>query len=167
MTSVLTKKWFSLYIWLIVFHNLHAQTKQISYKEVEIQIDGKLDEAVWEQLSTNTNFYNYAPNDEGLAEQQTEVKMFHDGENLYIGLVYHDTEQKSQVGTLKRDVPIGLSDGFAMILDTQNQEQNAYYFSVNAYGTFIDGLVEKVNGGYDFTTSWNAVWDAKNRFDRE
>ena len=48
-----------------------------------------------------------------------------------------------------------------MILDTQNQEQNAYYFSVNAYGTLIDGLVERIGAGYDFTTSWNAVWNAK------
>ena len=82
-------------------------------------------------------------------------------ENLYIGLIYHDTEERAQVNSLKRDVPIGLSDGFAVILDTQNQEQNAYYFSVNAYGTLIDGLVEKINGGYDFTTSWNAVWNGK------
>lgn len=56
-----------------------------------------------------------------------------------MSLVYFDTEERSQVGSLKRDVPIGLSDGFAMVLDTQNQEQNAYYFSVNALGTLIDG----------------------------
>ena len=56
-----------------------------------------------------------------------------------MSLVYFDTEERSQVGSLKRDVPIGLSDGFAMVLDTQNQQQNAYYFSVNALGTLIDG----------------------------
>ena len=140
---------------------LFSQTKTIKYIDTKVSIDGKLDESVWQQLPEYTGFYNYAPNDEGLAEQQTEVKLFHNGENLYVSLVYHDTEERSQVGSLKRDVPIGLSDGFAMVLDTQNQEQNAYYFSVNAYGTMIDGLVERVNGGYDFSTSWNAVWNAK------
>ncbi|BAO75800.1 DUF5916 domain-containing protein [Winogradskyella sp. PG-2] len=139
----------------------YSQSATILYKEADIETDGKLNESVWQQLPEYTGFYNYAPNDEGLAEQQTEVKLFHDGENLYVSLVYHDTENKSQVGSLKRDVPIGLSDGFAMVLDTQNQEQNAYYFSVNAYGTLIDGIVEKINSGYDFTTSWNAVWNAK------
>ena len=141
--------------------NLYAQEFKIKFVDTEISVDGKLGEQVWKQVQNHTGFYNYAPNDVGLAEQQTEVRLFHNGEKLYIGLVYHDTEQKSQVSSLKRDVPIGLSDGFALILDTQNQEQNAYYFSVNAYGTLIDGLVEKVNGGYDFTTSWNAVWNAK------
>ncbi|MET2984783.1 DUF5916 domain-containing protein [Aureibaculum conchae] len=140
---------------------LFSQTKTIKYIDTKVSIDGKLEEPVWQQVSEYTDFYNYAPNDEGLAEQQTEVKLFHNGENLFVSLVYHDTEEKSQVGSLKRDVPIGLSDGFAMILDTQNQEQNAYYFSVNAHGTIIDGLIERVNGGYDLSTSWNAVWNAK------
>ncbi|MBC2843569.1 DUF5916 domain-containing protein [Winogradskyella flava] len=144
---------------------LFSQTKTIKYIDTKVSIDGKLEESVWQQLPEYTGFYNYAPNDKGLAEQQTEVKLFHDGENLYVGLVYHDIERKSQVGSLKRDVPIGLSDGFAMILDTQNQEQNAYYFSVNAYGTLIDGLVERISEGYNFSTSWNAVWNAKTSID--
>jgi len=140
---------------------LFSQTKTIKYIDTKVSIDGKLDESVWQQIPEYTGFYNYAPNDEGLAEQQTEVKLFHNGENLFVSLVYYDTEKRSQVGSLKRDVPIGLSDGFAMVLDTQNQEQNAYYFSVNAEGTEIDGIVEKINGGYDFSISWNAVWEAK------
>ncbi|EDP71169.1 hypothetical protein FBALC1_01757 [Flavobacteriales bacterium ALC-1] len=152
------------FLMLVVFgcgFNLKAQNSIIKFNDAKIEVDGKLEELVWQQLPNHTGFYNYAPNDEGLAEQQTEVKLFHDGENLYVGLVYHDTEEKSQVSSLKRDVPIGLSDGFAMVLDTQNQEQNAYYFSVNALGTLVDGIVEKINGGYDFSISWNAVWEAK------
>jgi len=138
-----------------------AQESSIPFIETKVEVDGKLSEAVWQQVPKHTGFYNYAPNDEGLAENQTEVKLFHNKEYLYISLVYFDTESRSQVSSLKRDVPIGLSDGFAMVLDTQNQEQNAYYFSVNALGTLIDGIVEKINGGYDFSTSWNAVWQAK------
>ena len=37
------------------------------------------------------NFLNYIPNNGILANRQTEVKIFHNGENLYIGAVYHDT----------------------------------------------------------------------------
>ena len=140
---------------------LNAQNATLKFIDAKIDIDGKQEESVWSQLPKYTGFYNYAPNDEGLAEQQTEVKLFHNSEYLYVSLVYFDTEERSQVGSLKRDVPIGLSDGFAMVLDTQNQEQNAYYFSVNALGTLIDGLVERTGSGYGFTTSWNAAWNAK------
>ena len=146
---------------LLMSISIFSQNSEIKFIDTSISVDGKLDESVWQQTPKYTGFYNYAPNDEGLAEQQTEVKLFHNGEVLYVSLVYFDTEEKSQVGSLKRDVPIGLSDGFAMVLDTQNQQQNAYYFSVNALGTLIDGLVERTGSGYDFTTSWNAVWNAK------
>jgi hypothetical protein len=141
--------------------SIYSQNSEIKFIESSITIDGKLDESVWQQIPKHTGFYNYAPNDVGLAEQQTEVKLFHNGDILYVSVVYFDTEERSQVSSLKRDVPIGLSDGFAMVLDTQNQEQNAYYFSVNAYGTLIDGLIERVNEGFDFTTSWNTIWNGK------
>ncbi|MBN4082960.1 hypothetical protein JYT50_01090, partial [bacterium AH-315-A23] len=116
---------------------------------------------VWKNLTSHTGFYNYAPTDVGLAENQTSVKMFHNGEYLYVSLIYNDTTPKTQVSSLKRDVPIVLSDGFAMVLDTQNQQQSAYYFSVNSYSTQIDGIVERINEGYGISTSWSTVWKAK------
>ena len=140
---------------------LFSQTKTIEYIDTSISIDGKLEEKVWQELPEHTGFYNYAPTDVGLAEQQTAIKMFHNGEFLFVSAVYNDTEERAQVSSLKRDVPIGLSDGIVMLLDTQNQQQNAYYFSVNAQGALIDGLVERVNEGFDFSVSWNAVWNAK------
>jgi len=141
---------------------LYSQHKSIlKYINTEVEIDGKLNESVWQQLPEYTNFYNHLPSDEGLAENQTLVKLFHNGTHLYVSAVYKDITPRSQVSSLKRDVPIGLSDGFVMILDTQNQQQNAYYFSVNAYGVLIDGLVERIDGGFDFSTSWNTIWDTK------
>lgn len=154
-------KSFFFFLFTCCGFSMYAQKPTIPFIEAKIEVDGKLDETVWQQLLEHTDFYNYAPNDEGLAKNQTVIKLFHNGEYLYISLIYNDTTAKTQVSSLKRDVPIGLSDGFVMVLDSQNQEQNAYYFSVNALGTLIDGIVEKINGGYDFTTSWNTAWEAK------
>ena len=140
---------------------IFAQKPTITYVDAKIEVDGKLNEAIWKKLTAHTGFYNYAPTDIGLAKNQTVVKMFHNGDYLYVSLIYADTTSKTQVSSLKRDVPIGLSDGFAMVLDTQNQQQNAYYFSVNSYSTQIDGIVERVNEGFDFSTSWSTVWSAK------
>ncbi len=151
---------------LIIFFSffskvLFSQTPNIKFVDAKISIDGKFDEAVWSNLQAYTNFYNYLPTDEGLAENQTIVKLFHNGEYLFVSAVYNDSEARTQVSSLKRDIPIGLSDGIVLLIDTQNQEQNAYYFSVNGYGTLIDGLVERINEGFDFNTSWNAVWNAQ------
>ena len=154
-------KYIFIILTLFFILKVNAQEPTITYVDDKIEIDGKLNEPVWNQLPEYTGFYNYAPIDVGLAKNQTSVKMFHNGEYLYVSLTYNDTTAKTQVNSLKRDVPIGLSDGFAMVLDTQNQQQNAYYFSVNSYSTQIDGIVERINEGYDFSTSWSTVWKAK------
>ncbi len=138
----------------------YSQKHHIPFFQEKISIDGKQNESVWKELPEITGFYNWMPTDIGLAEHQTRVTMFHDGEYLYVSAVYHDTESRIQTSSLKRDVSIGLSDSFVLILDTQNQQQNAYYFAVNSYGTQVDGLVERINEGYDFSLSWNAVWKA-------
>ncbi|TCP26771.1 carbohydrate binding protein with CBM9 domain [Tenacibaculum skagerrakense] len=140
---------------------LFTQEAVINYKEGVIDIDGKLDEEVWNFLPIHTNFYNVLPTDEGLAENQTEVKIFHNGEFLYIGAIYNDTTSKQQVSTLKRDVSIGISDAFVVVLDTQNQQQNGNLFAVNTYGTQVDALVVRNETGYGLNFNWNAVWETK------
>lgn len=138
-----------------------AQESNIPYIDTKINVDGTFLEPVWEQLEAYTGFYNYLPTDIGLAKQQTSVKLFHNGEYLYVRAIYKDTTSRTQVSTLKRDVSIFYSDAFVMVLDTQNQEQNGYFFAVNALGNQTDGLVGRSNSGYNLSFSWNTVWEAK------
>jgi hypothetical protein len=140
---------------------LFSQTKTIKYIDTSVSIDGTFDEAVWQELPEHTGFYNYSPSDEGLAENQTSVKLFHDGTNLYVSATYFDTTSETRVSTLKRDVPLGLSDGFVMVVDPQNQEQSAFFFAINALGNQGDGLIGRVNAGYSMTFNWNTVWQSK------
>ena len=59
-----------------------AQKSSIPFINTEITVDGQFNEAVWQQSPTLTNFYNYLPTDIGQSENQTEVKLFHNGEFL-------------------------------------------------------------------------------------
>jgi hypothetical protein len=141
--------------------SIMAQTATIKFVETIVEIDGNFTEPVWKDLPEYTGFYNYLPTDIGLAKNQTSVKLFHNGTYLYVRAIYNDTTPKTQVGTLKRDVSIAFSDAFVLILDTQNQEQNGYFFAVNALGNQTDGLVGRSNSGYNLSFSWNATWQAK------
>lgn len=138
-----------------------AQESTIEFVDTQIEIDGVFDETVWESLPEYGNFYNYLPTDVGLAKNQTSVKLFHNGEYLYVSAIYKDTTSKTQVSTLKRDVSIAFSDAFVMILDTQNQQQNAYFFAVNSLGNQTDGLIGRANERYNLSFSWNAVWKSQ------
>lgn len=139
----------------------YSQTLAIPFHNAKITIDGQFEENIWKELPTHTNFYNHLPNDVGLAENQSEVKLFHDGEFLYVSATYHDATTETRVNTLKRDVSIAFSDAFIIVLDTQNQEQNGYLFAINSLGNQTDGLIGRVNDGYNLNFSWNAVWQSK------
>jgi len=141
-----------------------SESGKIAFSNTSIQLDGELNESVWNDLVPEGGFLNYIPSNGDLADNETEVKMFHNGKNLYISAVYHDGSSNVQIGSLKRD-DIGTSgansDSFAIILDTYNQQQSGYFFIVNMGGALIDALVSRRRDGFRVSTSWNTVWNAK------
>ena len=141
-----------------------VETSKIIFSDSDIQLDGKLDEPIWNKLIPEGEFLNYIPNNGDLASNETEVKMFHNGKKLYISAVYYDTTNKVQIGSLKRD-DIGNSgansDSFAIVIDTYNQQQSGYFFIVNMGGALVDALVSRKGDGYWLSRSWNAIWNAK------
>ena len=68
---------------------IRAQQSTIKYIDTKIEVDGEFSENVWQQLPEHTGFYNYLPTDIGLAENQTQVKLFHNGEYLYVSAIYN------------------------------------------------------------------------------
>jgi len=159
-----------VFLLMSVLGMLYAQAQseldssKIVFSNSSIQLDGELNEPIWSDLIPEGGFLNYMPNNGDLATHKTEVKMFHNGKNLYISAVYHDTTPDIQIGSLKRD-HIGASgadsDSFAIILDTYNQQQSGYFFIVNMGGALIDALLSRNGYGFWVSTSWNTIWNAK------
>ena len=148
----------------ITVANTQAQTDKITFNNSIIKLDGQLTESVWANLSPEGGFLNYIPNNGDVAINKTEVKMFHNGKNLYISAVYYDTTSDVQIGSLKRDdigASGGNSDSFALIIDTFNQQQLGYFFIVNMGGALIDALISREGDGFNVSTSWNTVWNAR------
>ncbi len=145
-------------------YSTQAQSDKIVFNSTDIQLDGELNEPIWNQLTTQSGFIKYIPDNGELATNKTEVKVFHNGKKLYISAVYHDTTSDVQIGSLKRDDirnSGGNSDSFAIIIDTYNQQQSGYFFIVNMGGALIDALVARSEDGFSISTSWNTVWNAK------
>lgn len=153
-----------------VFIVLFAQAQQdlgaskIEFNNSDIKLDGELKESIWSQLVPEGGFVNFIPNNGELASNKTEVKMFHNGKNLYISAVYHDTSSRVQLGSLKRDDISNSgadSDAFAIIIDTYNQQQSGYFFIANMGGALIDALVARQGNGFSVNTNWNTTWNAR------
>lgn len=144
---------------LIKTGTLYAQ--KIEYIKADINVDGILDEAVWNEVAPITGFYNYYPVNEGVAEMQTEVKIYHNGTHLYVSAVHHDTVADVRVNSLKRDdygAGFHLSDHFAIVIDPYNNQNRGYYFGLNGSNNQIDALIANYS---EENTSWDAKWEGK------
>lgn len=124
--------------------------------ESELKIDGILDEDIWLQAEVADSFYRILPIDTGFAQAQTEVKMYYDESNIYMGIICHDTlPGKRPVESLRRDFSFGRNDNFIAFIDTYNDRTNGFAFGISAAGAQWDGM--QANGGF-VSLEWDCKW---------
>ena len=125
----------------------------------KLQIDGKLDEAIWQRTSPTSNFYQIFPTDGVHAEAQTQLFFSFDDKNLYVGIRCYSIGKDFIVPSLKRDYSAGGSDNITLLFDTFYDKTNAFYFGINPLGVRREGLIS--GGGQDnsgFSGSWDNSW---------
>jgi len=105
------------------------------------QIDGRLDDTVWQTATHITDFVQIAPVAGAPGSEDTEVWMAYDSDNLYFAFYAHyDNPGMMRVNWGDRD-ETGGDDQMAVMFDTFLDQQRAYQFEVNGYGVQTDSLV--------------------------
>ena len=98
------------------------------------QIDGRLDDTVWQTATHITEFVQIAPDAGAPGSEATEVWMAYDSDNLYFAFYAHyDNPGMMRVNWGDRD-ETGGDDQMAVMFDTFLDQQRAYQFEVNGYG---------------------------------
>jgi uncharacterized protein DUF5916/cellulose/xylan binding protein with CBM9 domain len=120
-------------------------------------IDGKLDDAVWQQAVTLGGFTQDFP-DEGLPPtEKTEVRVGYDEKNLYFGVRCYDSQPDKIVAPLlSRDGDLTYEDSIWIVLDTFHDRRNGFLFATNPLGVQVDGLVR--NEGEGQSLEWDGLW---------
>jgi hypothetical protein len=133
------------------------------YVEVPILIDGNLDEAVWSLAQPGGDFIQNEPRTGEPATEQTEVRLLYDDENLYIGVYCFDSAGREgiTVTEVKRDYRPFDNDHFSFVLDTFDDNRNAFLFGTNPQGAQREGQVEGDGNSTNF--DWDAIWYVKTR----
>ena len=138
----------------------------ISRTQESINVDGQLNEAIWQQAQKATDFFYITPIDNKQVEQidQTDVMMTYDDRNIYVAAICRG-EPPFLVTSLKRD---GNSfwdgDTFMVSFDPGNERTNGYGFATNSAGVQFDtelaGNLGTRNGGGSsgFNRAWNNKW---------
>ena len=114
-----------------------------------LTIDGKLDEEMWKQAAVFKDFVQTFPGDRVAASKQTEVYVFYDQTNFYIGFKCFDEKDKIRATVAKRDEVFG-EDNVRVWLDTYNDQRRAYVLGFNPYGIQQDGIYTEGRGA-DFS----------------
>ncbi|MDG1475792.1 MAG: DUF5916 domain-containing protein, partial [Vicingaceae bacterium] len=159
---------------LILFFNLIVQlsvcqnfdVKSINARRIDSApvMDGVLDDEVWGNAQIATGFMQARPFPGAKASQKTEVKVLYDNTAIYIGAKLYDVAKDSIMRQLSQRDNEGNTDYFAVFIDTYNDDQSGYGFSVQPTGVQVDARYSQ-NQGEDI--SWNAVWMSEVTIDND
>ncbi len=105
-----------------------------------ISIDANLDEPEWSQAAILRDFTQYTPVEGAVASQDTEVRVFYSSDAIYFGFRVFDSEpDKILVHLMERDRSQS-DDWIRIMLDTFNDQRQAYTFFVSPFGIQSDGM---------------------------
>ncbi len=131
------------------------RTLHIQQIKTNVQVDGRLDEPVWDELVPAEGFLQSEPDEGAPVSERTIAYLFYDDQHLYIGFRCYDSEpEKVIVRFDARDARTN-SDSVGVFLDPFGDRRNGYFFSLNAAGGQFDALVS-ADGGFDST--WDGIW---------
>ena len=123
-----------------------------------IKLDGEVSPQEWSAAPAFSNFVQNFPTEGAAPTERTEIRVMYDDKNLYVGAVCFDQHPAEVLRNLgRRDNPPP-SDSVTIGVDSSHDHATAYAFGVNAGGVLSDMLIF---GGSNFTSDWDAVWDAR------
>jgi hypothetical protein len=123
------------------------------------RIDGRLDEAEWQQASFLREFTQREPREGQPATQHTEVAFLYTDEALYIGARLRSDSAMVRALVSRRDRE-ETSDQLLVSLDTYHDARTAYTFGVTAAGVRIDYYHPNDFEG-NRVYSYDPVWEAE------
>jgi len=135
-----------------------AATLQASRLQGDLRLDGRLDEAAWQQAQPSGEFTQSYPDPGATPTMRTEVRVLYDDQNLYVGVRMWDPSPDSIAAPLaRRDATSEVySEWLHVIVDSRYDRRSAFRFTTNPRGVQRD-VYTFADGNED--ASWDAVWD--------
>jgi hypothetical protein len=131
-----------------------------------LTMDGVLDEEVYTQVKSMSDFIQTVPNEGAPATERTEAWVTYDDNNFYLSCRCWDSAPPEEwtANELRRDTnQLRQNDMFGALLDTFHDRRNGFNFYTNPLGARADQVV--TNEGNP-NADWNPVWFVRTgRFD--
>lgn len=118
-------------------------------------IDGRLDDAVWQQVEWSSEYTQWQPASFDSISQRTVFKILYDSRYLYMAWRCYDTDPAKIEARLGRrdDFP---GDWVEVNFDSFNDKRTGFSFTTSASGVKNDEFISKDGNNWD--SSWNPTW---------
>ena len=121
------------------------------------QIDGLLDDPVWQSAEWQDDFSELQPDLGAVPDAITRVAIAYDGEHIYAAFrCLNPGGAADNSSTATRDGNMDTDNAVTLYLDTFHTRRDCYYFSTNSLGTQIDGRIGEDGATND--KKWDCVW---------
>ncbi len=126
-------------------------------------IDGRMDDAVWQQAEVITDFHQIRPGNQTEPSERTEVYVVYDDDAMYIAARMYDSEPDLIAApAIRHGQGMGSDDRLVVILDPFNTQRTGYRFETNLNAARHEALYTSVNS---FQIEWNTIWDTATSVD--
>jgi len=124
--------------------------------DAAIEVDGRLDEAVWGRATLVDDLHQIEPVEFAEPSQRTEIRVFYDNDALYIGARLWDSDADAiTANVLRQGDGLDSEDSFAIILDPYLDRRSGYRFELNANGVRWDALYQDTTR---LESNWDGIW---------
>jgi hypothetical protein len=131
-----------------------------------LSIDGALDESLYTEVRSISDFVQVEPDGGQNATERTETWIAYDDDHVYVAFKVWDSQMDTLIATeMRRDSTNSWqgNDLVSFIFDTFYDRRTSFTFTMNPLGGRSDGTM--VNDR-QYSSDWNPVWETKaGRFD--
>ncbi len=124
------------------------------FNDVSVQIDGRLDEAIWASVPVYDNMTVISPDTLSEPVYETRSRFFYTDDGFYVSM--HSLQPPSTLiaRLSSRDAFIS-RDGVSVTLDPSGTGLYGYYFGINLGGSLSDGTIQPERS---FSRDWDGPW---------
>lgn len=125
--------------------------------EENIVVDAEMNENAWKKAAKMDFLYENKPGNGVLTDIKTEIFFYESKTALNVAIKAYDADPSKIRASLRDRDAIWQDDNVGFIIDTFNDEREAYEFYVNPLGAQADIRMEDSNGWNEDST-WDAIW---------
>lgn len=130
--------------------------KALRVEQATVQIDGRLDDAIWQRAPIHDSFIQLQPQDKKPARWRTTVQVVADRDALIFGIrCYDDAPEQIRAPLVRRDQVKRDQDYVVVFLDPMGQRRTAQFVRVGANGVVADGSIAAVDDVEDFAPDFD------------